>query len=302
MEEHSISENLPSADEKLQQRKYLPLKNLVRKHPYWSAVILVVYAIIILESLRFIVFLIDLSPSKVPSVPGNLVAEIVFTLFWVLLPLYVLDWWHTPGFQTVLTWPLRIRGYRGLFLGLFLVLGLFPLLLLTFSSTIHRTASTTILLITLLSLFVGIAEEGLFRGLILNILLPKGIWRAVFLSSLLFGSVHLLNVFVGFPLTGALIQVISALGFGMFLAALRLRTNSLRPGIIAHTIWDLPLIILNLHRQNVAPPSLPLAFAVGGILFSIYVISTLIVLRRKKMREIRAAYGFVLDNSSNSMF
>jgi membrane protease YdiL (CAAX protease family) len=295
MEEHSISENLPSADERQQPQKYLPLKKLVREHPYWSAVILVVYAIIILESLRFIVFLIDLSPSKVPSVPGNLVAEIVFTLFWVLLPLYVLDWWHTPGFQTVLTWPLRIRGYRGLFLGLFLVLGLFPLLLLTFSSTIHRTASTTILLITLLSLFVGIAEEGLFRGLILNILLPKGIWRAVLLSSLLFGSVHLLNVFVGFPLTGALIQVISALGFGMFLAALRLRTNSLRPGIIAHAIWDLPLIILNLHRQNVAPPSLPLAFAVGGILFSIYVFSTLIVLRRKKMREIRAVYGFMLD-------
>ncbi|MBA2391355.1 MAG: hypothetical protein H0V70_01255 [Ktedonobacteraceae bacterium] len=107
----------------------------------------------------------------IQPVPGNLVVEIVFTLLWVLLPLYVLDWWHTSGFQTVLTWPLYIRGYRGLFLGLFLLLGLFPLLLLTFSSTIHRTASTTILLITLLSLFVGIAEEGLFRGLILNILL-----------------------------------------------------------------------------------------------------------------------------------
>jgi uncharacterized protein len=275
MEENPLVENIaPTGEQPERQEKYQRLKKLVQQHPYWSAILLVVYAIIILEFARLLIFLIDLSPYKVPFLPGGPISEVVLALCWVILPLYMLGWWRTPGFQTVLTWPLRIRGYRVLFLGLFLVLGLFPVLLLAFSSTIHRTPLPLVVTVAVYCLFVGIAEEGLFRGLILNMLLPKGIWRAVFFSSLLFGSAHILNVFAGFPLTAEVIQVFSALGFGMFLAAVRLRTNSLRPGIIMHALWDFPLVILNIHRQNVAPPSPLLALIVGSILFAIYVVCT----------------------------
>ncbi|HEV2656910.1 MAG TPA: CPBP family intramembrane glutamic endopeptidase, partial [Ktedonobacteraceae bacterium] len=187
----------------------------------------------------------------------------------------------------------HIRGYKALFLGLFFLLGLFPVLLLVFSREIHQTPLLTIALTAVFCLFVGIAEEGLFRGIILNMLLPKGIWKAVLLSSLLFGCVHILNVFVGFPLNGALAEMLSALGFGMFLAAVRLRTNSLRPGIIAHALWDFPLIILNMHRQHIVSPSLLEALLVGGILCAIYIVCTLIVLRPKKLRALRVMYGLV---------
>ncbi len=293
MAENPTLENLLPVDEKSkQQEKYQPLKNLVWQHPYWSVILLLGYAIIILELMRFIVFLIDLSPYKIPYAPGSLIAEIVLALLWVFLPLYVLDWWCTPGFQMVLTWPLHIRGYKGLFLGLFLLLCLFPLLLLTFSKPIHQTPPLTITMVAVMCLFVGIAEEGLFRGLILNMLLPKGIWRAALLSSLLFGSMHILNVFVGFPLNIALAEMLSALGFGMFLAAVRLRTNSLRPGIIAHGLWDLPLIILIIHRQHFVSPSLIQALLIGGIMCAIYIVCAVIVLRANKMRELRVMYSF----------
>jgi len=299
MEANPLSENVPPADEhSKRQEKYLPLKNLVQQHPYWSVALLSLYAIIILEGIRFIVFLIDLSPYKVPPVPGSLIAEAILALLWVFLPLYVLDWWNTPGFQTILTWPWHIRGHRALFLGLFLLLCLFPLFLLAFSKTIHQTALSTIVMVTVLCLFVGIAEEGLFRGLILNMLLPKAIWRAVLLSSLLFGCMHILNVFVGFPLNGALLEMLSALGFGIFLSAVRLRTNSLRPGIIAHSLWDLPLLILHIHSQHISSPSLLQTFLIGGIICAIDIACTLIVLRPKKLRELRVRYGLVPVASS----
>ena len=294
MSENPTPENLPlTGENSKRQEKYLSLKKLARKHPYWSVILLIVYAIILLEFIRLVVFLIDLSPYKVPSLLGSPIAEVLLVLFWVCLPLYVLNWWSTPGFQMLLTWPLHIRGYKALFLGLFLLIGLFPVLLLAFSKTIHQSAPLTIVIVAVYCLLVGIAEEGLFRGLILNMLLPKGIWRAVIFSSLLFGSVHLLNVFVGFPLNGVLQEMLSALGFGMFLAAVRLRTNSLRPGIIAHALWDFPLIVLNLHRQPVAPSSLLQVFIIGGSMFAIYLVCTLIVLRPKKLRELRVMYGLV---------
>jgi uncharacterized protein len=292
MEENPTSENLPPADENSKrQEEYLPLKNLVRQHSYWSVILLSIYAIIILECIRFIIFLIDLSPYKVPYVPGSLIAEAMLALLWVFIPLYMLDWWSTPGFQMILMWPLHIRSHRALFLGLFLLLCLLPLFLLAFSKTIHQTALSTIVMVTVLCLFVGIAEEGLFRGLILNMLLPKGIWRAVLLSSLLFGSVHILNVFVGFPLNDVLLEMLSALAIGMFLAAVRLRTNSLRPGIIAHCLWDLPLVILKIHLQHLSSPS-PLQALLVSIICSFYMVCTLIVLRPHKLRELRVKYGF----------
>jgi uncharacterized protein len=300
MEENTMLGNLlPTGEKSGRQEKYLPLKKLVRRHPYWSAIFLVIYAISVLEFVRFMIFLIDLSPYKIPFVPGGPISEIVLALLWVFLPLYMLGWWRTPGFQRMLTWPLRIRGYRALFLGLFLVLGLFPVLLLAFSKTIHQTPLPLVVTVAVYCLFVGIAEEGLFRGLILNMLLPKGIWKAVLLSSLLFGSMHILNVFAGFPLTSELIQVFSALGFGMFLAAVRLRTNSLRPGIIMHALWDFPLIVLHLHRQHVAPPTPLLALIEGSIIFAIYVVCTAVVLRPKKMRELRVMYGFVAASADS---
>ena len=288
MKENPLTNNLPLGDETSQpQEKYLPLKNLVRHYPYWSAIILAIYAVIVLQSIRFIALLLGFSLYTLVSTE-SLIAEALLALLWVFVPLYVLNWWHTPGFQTMLTWPLQIRHHKALLLGLFFLLCLLPLFLLAFSPEIHQTPLAIIVIVAVLCLLVGIAEEGLFRGLILNMLLPKGIWQAVSLSSLVFGCMHILNVFVGFPLNSALMEMFFALGFGMFLAAVRLRTNSLRPGIIAHGLWDLPLLIIYVHSRHIASPSLLLALLVGSIIFAIYAVCTLIVLRPKKLRELSA--------------
>ena len=66
-------------------------------------------------------------------------------------------------------------------------------------------------------LMVGFAEEVLLRGVVLHVLGPGGLMRAVLLSSFLFGAAHLLNLFSGHSFQSTLVQVIYAtfIGIGM---------------------------------------------------------------------------------------
>jgi membrane protease YdiL (CAAX protease family) len=86
---------------------------------------------------------------------------------------------------------------------------------------------------------VGWSEEVMFRGVWLRGLFHShGIWVAILGSSLIFGAIHVLNVFLTGDLRGALLQAGAAFLSGVFLAAVRLRTGSLWTGIVLHGLWD----------------------------------------------------------------
>lgn len=86
---------------------------------------------------------------------------------------------------------------------------------------------------------VGWSEEVMFRGIVLRGLYRSfGIWAAILGSSLAFGAIHVLNVFLTGDLRGAVIQAVAAFLSGVFLAAVRLRTGSLWTGIVLHALWD----------------------------------------------------------------
>jgi membrane protease YdiL (CAAX protease family) len=89
------------------------------------------------------------------------------------------------------------------------------------------------------TLMVGWSEEVMFRGVWLRGLFRNGgIWVAILGSSVLFGAMHVLNVFLTGDLRGAVIQAVAAFLSGVFLAAVRLRTGSLWTGIVLHGLWD----------------------------------------------------------------
>jgi uncharacterized protein len=89
------------------------------------------------------------------------------------------------------------------------------------------------------TLMVGWSEEVMFRGIMLRGLFRSGgIWVAILGSSVLFGAMHVLNVFLTGDLRGAVIQAGAAFLSGVFLAAVRLRTGSLWTGIVLHGLWD----------------------------------------------------------------
>ena len=89
------------------------------------------------------------------------------------------------------------------------------------------------------TMLVGWSEEVMFRGVWLRGLHRSfGIWVAILGSSLIFGAMHVLNVFLTGDLKGAVIQAVAAFLSGVFLAAVRLRTQSLWTGIVLHGLWD----------------------------------------------------------------
>lgn len=115
--------------------------------------------------------------------------------------------------------------------------------------------SWLIVLLVLLYISVGLIEEILFRGLILPLMLRqwgstrKGIYRAVLLSSAIFGLAHLANLVMGRRealSTGA--QILYGTFFGVFFAACFLRNKSIWPVIFAHFLFDLAG---NLHEITV---------------------------------------------------
>ena len=101
----------------------------------------------------------------------------------------------------------------------------------------------SLLSFTLSMFMVGIGEEVLFRGLLLNNFLDvwkdtkNGTLRAVWVSAAIFGAVHLLNMVVAPPLT-VLVQTINAASAGVLFAAIYIRCRNLWSVIIVHTLVD----------------------------------------------------------------
>lgn len=90
-----------------------------------------------------------------------------------------------------------------------------------------------------LVILVGVFEETLFRGIVLHGFERRiGPVGALFISSLIFGSMHYVNWIGGQDLTETHQQVLHAGLSGILYGALALRLNSIWPGIFLHAFWD----------------------------------------------------------------
>jgi membrane protease YdiL (CAAX protease family) len=206
-----------------------------------------------------------------PGLPGYSVRGPSQSLVLVLVTMVVLlaviaafRWWSPAGF----TAPARWRQLRLYWLPVLL-------LLVPFVGGVHVLRPSVIALLVVAYLATAIFEEGLYRGVILGLLRPMGVWPAVLISSLLFGLGHLSN----FALRGiSFLVVLQAFGAalqGIGLAALRLRTNTIWPLIAIHFLHDLFL------QMSVLP--IPLLEAFIETAFCIYGI----VLIRRHMADTR---------------
>jgi hypothetical protein len=106
---------------------------------------------------------------------------------------------------------------------------------------VKMPSGTALVILSLGYLMTGFAEEGMYRGVILGLLRPLGVWPAVLISSLMFGLAHADNLvmrgfsaIVLFKMFGSAVQ-------GIGYADLRLRTNTIWPLILIHAAHDLTL-------------------------------------------------------------
>jgi len=141
-------------------------------------------------------------------------------------------WWMAAGF----TPPSQWRRLRLLWLlGLFLVLPALNLI-----RGIHVPGQA--LVPAVLYLLVATSMEELFyRGIILRSTIRSGVIPAVIVSSALFGASHVNNLFASSSIAPLYVldQVWLAALMGIFLAAIRLRMNTIWPTIAAHAAYDL---------------------------------------------------------------
>ncbi len=145
-----------------------------------------------------------------------------------LLVVARLRWFQAVGLGRVESWQ-QLRPY-------------WPLLLVVAGSAAYqhsfRLSGTAVLVVLLLALVVGFAEEVLFRGIILRALASKGTVAAVVASSLLFAALHLLNGAGGADVAYVVLQVATAFAIGVAFAALRIRAGTLWPLIGVHAALD----------------------------------------------------------------
>ncbi|NRD77089.1 CPBP family intramembrane metalloprotease [Bacillus sp. BRMEA1] len=124
------------------------------------------------------------------------------------------------------------------------VLLLFPLLIvlmviITGNKGLNTSSISNLLLMFIMQFFtVGFIEETFFRGFMLRILLPKGVKKAVILSSFLFGITHLLQLIGGQSIEATILQIIYAFLVGLALSMLILNNQSIIIAIIFHSLND----------------------------------------------------------------
>jgi len=254
--------------------------------------IYIILAVVIAFCIYKIIGVTILVPMIKDNIVRPFVGECIFVSATVIAAIFVKKIWSLK--------PTAKGFLRGLLVGwplLFLVLmGCYNWSSQIKSGEMAVTISGgKIIMLAVTSLLVGIAEELLIRGVLINGLLDyygkvtaSSIRKAVILSSVIFGSLHLFNVFNGVTILSAVIQTINAVGLGVIFGAVYIRTSkNLWPCIILHAVWDFNgFIIGGMLMGNGTSDAVN-----GGGNFSVlgmavlYVAYALFLLRNKKVKE-----------------
>lgn len=100
-----------------------------------------------------------------------------------------------------------------------------------------------LVLFTINMLLVGANEEIWMRSLVLNSFISKygagrkSLWKAIIMSAIIFGLIHIPNLFFMEPLT-VIVQVINAMSAGILFAVIFVKCKNIWAGIIVHAIVD----------------------------------------------------------------
>jgi membrane protease YdiL (CAAX protease family) len=85
-------------------------------------------------------------------------------------------------------------------------------------------------------LFVGFLEEIIFRGFLFRGMAKNNMTAAVIVSAVTFGIGHIVNLFNGYDIVSNLLQIVYAVGVGFLLVFIFVRTGSLIPCIVFHSL------------------------------------------------------------------
>lgn len=96
-----------------------------------------------------------------------------------------------------------------------------------------------LLFISIAMLGVGFSEEILFRSFLIKAVINKNTKAAIFISSIVFGVIHLTNLFGGANLIQTVLQVIYATSFALMCSLFLIKTNNIIPCMICHSLVNI---------------------------------------------------------------
>ena len=214
------------------------------------------------------------------SYPGYIVSIAVsFLLLWYFKRIFYPDYdgsLHTKGI---------LKG----------ILLMWPYCLLMVLSVFHFNADNFLWSSLFTALWAGINEDIIFRGIPVAFLTyhykeAKHIPIIALVTGLVFGGIHLFNIFVGGSIYGTILQTVSAVCLGMLFAAVFMRTGTLWPPIIIHAVNDF-LIFMTSDSGDAASGTVDAVFSFGNLFSSLaiylfYALIAIFLMRPKKRGEI----------------
>lgn len=141
-------------------------------------------------------------------------------------------------------------------------------------------------------LLVGIVEEWLFRGLLLDLIEGAfkkdkyGVWYTVILSAAAFGLFHVVNLIEGAALPAVALQVGYSFLIGCMLATVFLKTRNLWACILLHALFDVGgLIVSSIGRGSPHDTIFWILTAVCGVIAAAQVIYTVYKMFKEQNEE-----------------
>ncbi len=157
--------------------------------------------------------------------------------------------WSDLGFRATPLWQaLRLMWFP--------ILMLLPIFALAFA--IGLPSLNAVGFLALNTLLVALSEEWMFRGVLFRAMAARRrLWPAILLTSVIFGSIHVLNGFSYGDLTQSSVQAIAATMTGLLLGALLIRTGSIWPSIALHMLWNFGLLLVTFEAAQYQQPQQP---------------------------------------------
>ena len=136
------------------------------------------------------------------------------------------------------------------------------------------------------SIFVGIGEECVFRGILWRVLESYGIVFTALVTSTLFGAVHLVGFFADIPWQIVASQGVFAFGVGMMFAAIRLVSGSLLAPIVLHAVFDAAAIVAAGGVNELLNDSLtPGQLLIPGAVFALWGLCCVLIIWKRRSSE-----------------
>ena len=137
----------------------------------------------------------------------------------------------------------------------------------------------------------------MFRGLLWHALEDRGVLTTSLLTSVLFGAVHLLDLFTPIPWQTVASQAVFAAGGGMLLAAVRLVSGYLRAPIFIHALFDAAAVVAAGGVQEMFSDTMTVGrLLIPGVVFFAWGLISVLVTQRRR-RTTSAVPSAVLPSS-----